>query len=147
MPYLSGILPRLSQQLQLHEIDVGENAQAFAIFAFQADELLRINEAELVDVEHLFPLRVDRVIWSGADQPMQAGFKGVIASSPTGRQSAWRPMLLDELNGIAAFPSVDGRAQSGNAGANDDNLPRRPSHVRYQAVEMAQPAPARRASL
>jgi len=101
------------------------------VFGFQANELFRINESELVDIEHLLPLRMHRPVGVRADEPMQAGFKGIVAPVPARRQAADGVVLFDDLDLIAAFARVDGGAQSGNAGTDNDNLSRRLTHPRH----------------
>ena len=115
------ILGRCVQQLPFQAIDIGVDAQAAAVFVFQTKVFLGIDKTQAVDIAHFLPLRVQGAVRIGAKQPVQAGLEGIIAPTPTGRQSAWAVMLFEKLDLVAAFSSVDRRAQPADA-ANDNDL-------------------------
>src|SRR5581483_404439 len=75
---LSRILRCLLQELSLHPAQIGIDAQLFATLALHANVLLRIYEAELSDVKHFLPSRVQWRVGLGAQQPVQAGLKPVV---------------------------------------------------------------------
>src|SRR5215471_10085486 len=57
-----------------------------------------------------------RPLGTGANQPVQTGFKRVVSPSPTGRQASCSVMLLDNLNLISAALRIDCSAEASDAG-------------------------------
>jgi hypothetical protein len=92
------------------------------MLGFHALVFFGIHESQLADVENLLPTGVHRSAGVRAEQPMQTGFEGVIAPSPTRGESSRRFAHFQDFGLVTAPPHVNSSAKSCDASANDDYL-------------------------
>jgi hypothetical protein len=117
-----GIGGGAAKKFRLQPIDIGIDGKVVAGVGFNPDKFFRIEEGEHVDFENLFPLRTQFPMGVGTDEPMQAGLESVGSAVPAHGKAAAHLVHFEHFHVIAAFQSVDGSREPGDAAADDDDL-------------------------
>ena len=117
-----GVLRRLLQELALHPINVRVDAQAFAMFSFQARVFLLVHKFELADIEYFLPTGIHAIIRIRTEQPVKACLKGVFAPPPACCQSSRILAHFENFHVISGFACIDRGAESRYATADDYNF-------------------------